>query len=129
MVWAMDWACKSMRLPRSGKIPLPCSRPAWYSPSSPASTCPAGAETRQLGCCLHMANRKPKTENREAQGEGMSAEDGSRIPSPIDVRTIRDLVGLMSRHDLSEIDLRDGDLRIRLRRGPQGTFTAAGPAA
>ena len=28
----------------------------------------------------------------------------------------------MSRHDLSEIDLRDGDLRIRLRRGARGTM-------
>jgi acetyl-CoA carboxylase biotin carboxyl carrier protein len=33
------------------------------------------------------------------------------------VRTIRDLVALMTRHDLSEIDLRKGDARIRLRRG------------
>jgi acetyl-CoA carboxylase biotin carboxyl carrier protein len=33
------------------------------------------------------------------------------------VRTIKYLVGLMSQHDLSEIDLREGELRIRLRRG------------
>jgi acetyl-CoA carboxylase biotin carboxyl carrier protein len=38
-------------------------------------------------------------------------------PEPFDVRTIRDLIALMSRHDLSEIDLRRGDARIRLRRG------------
>ena len=44
-------------------------------------------------------------------------EETSNIPSPFDVRTIKYLVGLMSRHDLSEIDLREGDLRIRLRRG------------
>jgi acetyl-CoA carboxylase biotin carboxyl carrier protein len=55
------------------------------------------------------------------------ADDGSKIPSPFDVRTIRDLVGLMSRHDLSEIDLREGDLRIRLRRGPRGTVTVTHP--
>ncbi len=47
------------------------------------------------------------------------ADNGSKIPSPFDVRTIKDLVGLMSRHDLTEIDLREGDLRIRLRRGPR----------
>jgi acetyl-CoA carboxylase biotin carboxyl carrier protein len=52
-------------------------------------------------------------------------EDGSKIPSPFDVRTIRHLVALMSRHDLSEIDLREGDLRIRLRRGPRGVSVAA----
>jgi len=43
--------------------------------------------------------------------------DASNIPSPFDVRTIKYLVALMSRHDLSEIDLREGELRIRLRRG------------
>lgn len=40
-------------------------------------------------------------------------------PRPFDVRTIRYLVRLMSRHDLSEIDLSWGDERIRLRRGPK----------
>jgi acetyl-CoA carboxylase biotin carboxyl carrier protein len=63
-------------------------------------------------------------------------EETSNIPSPFDVRTIKYLVGLMSRHDLSEIDLREGDLRIRLRRGareagPQPaptTLAASAPA-
>jgi acetyl-CoA carboxylase biotin carboxyl carrier protein len=58
----------------------------------------------------------------------MAAEDGSRAPSPFDVQTIRSLVALMSRHDLSEIDLREGDQRIRLRRGQLGPVAAA-PAA
>ena len=49
-------------------------------------------------------------------------EETSNIPSPFDVRTIKYLVGLMSRHDLSEIDLREGDLRIRLRRGARETI-------
>jgi len=48
------------------------------------------------------------------------ADDRSNIPSPFDVKTIKYLVGLMSQHDLSEVDLREGDLRIRLRRGPKG---------
>jgi len=43
----------------------------------------------------------------------------TKIPSPFDVPTIKLLVGLMSEHDLSEIDLREGKVRIRLRRGPQ----------
>jgi acetyl-CoA carboxylase biotin carboxyl carrier protein len=38
-------------------------------------------------------------------------------PRPFDVRTVRDLVRLMSQHDLSEIDLSEGEQRIRLRRG------------
>ena len=56
------------------------------------------------------------------------AEESSNIPSPFDVRTIKYLVGLMSRHDLSEIDLREGDLRIRLRRGGDKVL-AVPPAA
>jgi acetyl-CoA carboxylase biotin carboxyl carrier protein len=51
------------------------------------------------------------------------ADDPSKSPSPFDVRTIKDLVALMVRHDLTEIDLRDGGLRIRLRRGPKETIT------
>jgi acetyl-CoA carboxylase biotin carboxyl carrier protein len=42
------------------------------------------------------------------------SSDNSRLP---DVRTIRRLAALMSLHDLSEIDLRDGTLHVRLRRG------------
>jgi acetyl-CoA carboxylase biotin carboxyl carrier protein len=48
------------------------------------------------------------------------AEDPSHNPRPFDIRTIKHLVALMSRHDLSEIDLCEGDLRIRLRRGARG---------
>ena len=40
-------------------------------------------------------------------------------PRPFDVRVIRTLVELMNRHDLSEIDLHEGEQRIRLRRGTQ----------
>jgi acetyl-CoA carboxylase biotin carboxyl carrier protein len=43
--------------------------------------------------------------------------EASDNPRPFDVRTIRYLVRLMVRHDLSEIDLQEGDLSIRLRRG------------
>jgi len=59
------------------------------------------------------------------------ADEASNTPSPFDVHTIKYLVGLMSRHDLSEIDVRDGDRRIRLRRGPEVTtsFPVAIPAS
>jgi acetyl-CoA carboxylase biotin carboxyl carrier protein len=43
-----------------------------------------------------------------------AANDNSH---PFDLQTIKVLVGLMSRHDLSEIDLQQGDQRLRLRRG------------
>jgi acetyl-CoA carboxylase biotin carboxyl carrier protein len=55
-------------------------------------------------------------------------------PSPFDVRTIKDLVSLMRRSDLNEIDLQEGDKRIRLRRGlrsalpPAAALPAPAPA-
>ena len=45
------------------------------------------------------------------------ADEESKKPGPFDVQTIKNLVALMRRHDLSEIDLRDGPMRLRLRRG------------
>src|SRR5581483_5546057 len=59
----------------------------------------------------------------------MVADDASKTPSPFDPKTIKYLVGLMSQHDLSEIDLREGALRIRLRRGGREVVvTQAAPA-
>jgi acetyl-CoA carboxylase biotin carboxyl carrier protein len=60
------------------------------------------------------------------------ADQASDQPSPFDLRTIKHLIALMGRHDLSEIDLRGGDVRIRLRRGPRGVVVppvAPPPAA
>ena len=37
-------------------------------------------------------------------------------PGPFEMRTIRDLVGLMGRHDLAELELKDGERSIRLKR-------------
>jgi acetyl-CoA carboxylase biotin carboxyl carrier protein len=47
----------------------------------------------------------------------MVADDVSNNARLPDVRTIKRLAALMSRHDLSEIDLRDGTLHVRIRRG------------
>jgi acetyl-CoA carboxylase biotin carboxyl carrier protein len=48
-----------------------------------------------------------------------------------DVRKIRRLVELMKEHDLSEIDLREGETRIQIRRGSEPVLTtlAAQPPA
>jgi acetyl-CoA carboxylase biotin carboxyl carrier protein len=47
-----------------------------------------------------------------------------------DVRRIRRFVELMKEHDLSEIDIREGDVRIRLRRGAiEPILTMAAPRA
>jgi len=45
------------------------------------------------------------------------ADESEGPPRPFDVRIITTLVGLMNQHDLSEIDLHEGEHRIRLRRG------------
>lgn len=50
----------------------------------------------------------------------MAADEASSKPGPFHVETIKVLVALMSRHDLAEIDLSEGEHRIRLRRGPRG---------
>lgn len=55
------------------------------------------------------------------------AEESPRSPAPFDVRTVKSLVSLMTQHDLSEIDLRDGNQRLRLRRGNQAITVAAHP--
>lgn len=45
------------------------------------------------------------------------ADEKKDSPRPFDVRTVEYLLKLMTEHDLSEIDLKEGDLRIRLRKG------------
>jgi acetyl-CoA carboxylase biotin carboxyl carrier protein len=42
-----------------------------------------------------------------------------------DVERIRRLVELMKEHDMSEIDLRDGETRIQIRRGGEPVVTTA----
>ncbi len=60
------------------------------------------------------------------------SDDARNHPGPFDVETIEQLITLMSKHDLSEIDLRAGEQRICLRRGVAVTTAApsasAGPA-
>jgi acetyl-CoA carboxylase biotin carboxyl carrier protein len=56
------------------------------------------------------------------------ADEDPKAAGPFDVSNVRALVALMSRHDLSEIDLRQGDQRIRLRRGSLKTTIATLPA-
>jgi acetyl-CoA carboxylase biotin carboxyl carrier protein len=61
---------------------------------------------------------------------GAALSEASEKPRPFDVRTIEYLVRLMRENDLSEIDLSEGEQRIRLRRGPRLVAQAvAAPAA
>jgi acetyl-CoA carboxylase biotin carboxyl carrier protein len=49
--------------------------------------------------------------------------------SVFDVKQVRELIELMEAHDLNEVDLKQADQRIRLRRGGEGPVTyAAAPA-
>jgi acetyl-CoA carboxylase biotin carboxyl carrier protein len=58
------------------------------------------------------------------------ADETPKPPAPFDVRTVKALVLLMTQHDLSEIDLRDGTQRLRLRRGASPTLvTSLAPAS
>jgi acetyl-CoA carboxylase biotin carboxyl carrier protein len=50
-------------------------------------------------------------------------------PGPFDVRTVKNLIALMAHYDLSEIDLRDGVQRLRLRRGGAVVESAPAPVA
>jgi len=57
----------------------------------------------------------------------MSSNGGSDQGDVFDVRKVRRLVELMNEHDLGEIDLRQGDQRIRLRRGQEPVATLVAP--
>jgi acetyl-CoA carboxylase biotin carboxyl carrier protein len=77
-----------------------------------------------------LKNRKDNPRQRSSQGpaerrkEGMVADEAPAISGPFDIKTVRLLVALMEQHDLGEIDLRNGEQRIRLRRGPQHVAAA-----
>lgn len=57
----------------------------------------------------------------------MSTNSGSIPGDVFDVKKVRKFVELMNEHDLAEIDLRQGDQRIRLRRGPETVTVSAMP--
>lgn len=60
----------------------------------------------------------------------MSNSSSSPGQDIFDVRKVRRLVELMRQYDLTEMDLRQADMRVQLRRGAGGAVTvAAGMAA
>jgi acetyl-CoA carboxylase biotin carboxyl carrier protein len=59
----------------------------------------------------------------------MTMNSGSVPGDVFDVRKVRKFIELMNEHDLAEMDLRQGDQRIRLRRGPETVTLAAAPIA
>ena len=59
----------------------------------------------------------------------MSSNSGPIPGDVFDVKKVRKFIELMNEHDLSEVDLRQGDQRIRLRRGPENVTMSAVPFA
>ena len=61
----------------------------------------------------------------------MASDKSSRPPKPFDVSVVERLISMMKENDLSEIDLHDGDSRIRLRRGDRSkvVYAAGAPMA
>lgn len=59
----------------------------------------------------------------------MSSNSGSIPGDVFDVKKVRKFIELMNEHDLAEIDLRQGDQRLRLRRGPEAVSLSAVPMA
>ena len=58
---------------------------------------------------------------------GMTGNSGSNPGDVFDVKKVRKFIELMNEHDLAEIDLKQGDQRIRLRRGPELVTVASSP--
>src|ERR1700686_2040175 len=56
-------------------------------------------------------------------GRCSMASSGANQGDIFDVKRIRRLVELMNEHELSEIDLRQADQRIRLRKGGEPVVT------
>jgi acetyl-CoA carboxylase biotin carboxyl carrier protein len=47
------------------------------------------------------------------------SDEAKPSSGPFDISAVRDLVRLMRKFDLSEVDLWEGDKRVKLRRGPR----------
>ena len=62
-----------------------------------------------------MSEKRTSPKNSGAAGPAKG--DSS---SPMDVNLLARLVELMTRHDLNTVDLRDGERRVILKRGPTG---------
>jgi acetyl-CoA carboxylase biotin carboxyl carrier protein len=66
---------------------------------------------------------------RKSDASAEKPDETGKAAGPFDVRTVKALVTLMTQHDLSEIELRDGNQRLRLRRGAYQPVPHAGGQA
>jgi acetyl-CoA carboxylase biotin carboxyl carrier protein len=72
-----------------------------------------------------MAQKQPAPKSAGTKDAGDSQLAGSG--DIFDVKRIRRLVELMNEHDLAEVDLRQADQRIRIRKGGEPIVTSAPP--
>jgi acetyl-CoA carboxylase biotin carboxyl carrier protein len=61
-----------------------------------------------------MANEKSNQDGHDCEGDDV-----------FEIERVRQLVSLMKEHELTEIDLRQGHKRIRIRSGQETTFVSA----
>lgn len=74
-------------------------------------------------------SRRVSARDAGMKKEATVADDAAQPSSPFDVKTVEALVALMAEHNLSEIDLRDGHQRLRLRRGGRAVIVPEAPLA
>jgi acetyl-CoA carboxylase biotin carboxyl carrier protein len=65
--------------------------------------------------------------NSMTKGESNMAGSGANQGDIFDVKRIRRLVELMNEHELAEVDLRQADQRIRIRKGGEPVITMGAP--
>ncbi|HEV8291381.1 MAG TPA: hypothetical protein VGP94_05640, partial [Tepidisphaeraceae bacterium] len=70
---------------------------------------------------MKLFEKKPTKKN--GNGGGNAAEG-----SPMDVDLLQQIVKLMAANDLNTVDVRDGDRRIILKRGPNAPVVMSMPA-
>lgn len=74
-------------------------------------------------------NKNPtRAQDAKVDQESELSAGGATPGDVFDVRKVRKFIELMNEHDLAEIDLRQGEQRIRLRRGPEVVNVATSPS-
>ena len=98
----------------------------------PSQVRPSDAPPRRVNCGAVGGRSGPPVHVPRDDENPTVADDSKPDPSEVhdvfDVRRVRRLVALMNEHDLTEIDLRQGNQRVRLRRGADQPVFAATPA-
>jgi len=75
-----------------------------------------------------LSEKKKRSGGGGNRAAGPGTPPGEEAGGPMNVRLIEQIVKLMAANDLNTVDVRDGDQRIILKRGPAGaTVTYAAP--